>query len=56
MIFLPQLAVFHIEHHESNVLVIVVKLLGLVAELRLDLDDAVKGLVGDHSLEPDVQL
>ena len=54
--FLPQLAVFHIKHHESNVLVIIIKLLGLVAELRLDLDDAVKGLVGDHSLESDIQL
>ena len=53
---LPQLSIFHIKHHESNVLVIIVKLLGLVAELSLHLDDAVEGLVGDHSLEPDVQL
>ena len=50
------MAVFHIEHHESYVLVIIVELFGLVAELCLHLDDAVEGLVGDHSLEPDVQL
>ena len=50
------MSVFHIKHHESNVLVIVIKLLGLVAELGLHLDDAVEGLVGDHSLEPDIQL
>ena len=56
IMFLPQLAVFHIKHHESDVLVIIVKLLGLVAELSLHLDDAVEGLVGDHRLEPDVQL
>ena len=53
---LPQLSIFHIKHHESNVLVIIVKLLGLVAELSLHLDDAVEGLVGDHRLEPDIQL
>jgi len=55
-IFLSQLSIFHIKHHESNVLVIIVKLLGLVAELSLHLDDAVEGLVGDHRLEPDIQL
>jgi len=55
-IFLSQLTVFHIKHHESYVLVIIVKLLGLVAKLGLHLDDAVEGLVGDHGLEPDIQL
>ena len=49
------MAVFYIKHHKSDILVIIVKLLGLVAELRPDLDDAVEGLVGDHRLEPDVQ-
>jgi len=55
-IFLSQLTIFHIKHHECNIFVIVIKLLGLVAELRLHLDDAVEGLVGDHCLEPDIQL
>jgi len=55
-IFLSELVVFHIKHHQRNVLVIIVKLLGLVAKLGLHLDDAVEGLVGDHRLEPDVQL
>ena len=50
------MAVFYIKHHKSDILVIIVKLLGLVAELSLHLDDAVEGLVGDHRLEPDIQL
>ena len=50
------MSVFDVEHHEGDVLVVVVELLGLVAELGLHLDDAVEGLVGDHGLEPDIQL
>ena len=50
------MSIFNIKHHERDVLVVVVELLGLVAELSLDLDDAVEGLVGQHRLEPDVQL
>ena len=50
------MAIFDIEHHQRDVLIVVVKFLGFVAELRLNLDDAVEGLVGDHRLEPDVQL
>ena len=50
------MAIFDVKHHHGNVLVIIVELLRLVAELGLHLDDAVEGLVGDHSLEPDVQL
>ena len=50
------MAIFDIEHHQRNVLVVIVKFLGFVAELSLNLDDAVEGLVGDHRLEPDVQL
>ena len=47
------MSVFDVEHHEGDVLVVVVELLGLVAELGLHLDDAVEGLVGDHGLEPE---
>ena len=50
------MSVFDVEHHEGDVLVVVIELLGLVAELGLHLDDAVEGLVGDHRLEPDVEL
>ena len=50
------MAIFDVEHHQCNVLIIVVELLGLVAELGPDFDDAVEGLVGDHRLEPDVEL
>lgn len=50
------MSIFNIKHHERYVLVVIVELLGFVAELCLDLDDAVEGLVGEHRLEPDVQL
>ena len=50
------MSVFDVEHHEGDVLVVVVELLGLVAELGLHLDDAVEGLVGDQRLVPDVKL
>ena len=50
------MAIFDVKHHHGNVLVIIVELLRLVAELGLDLNDAVEGLVGDHGLEADVQL
>ena len=50
------MAIFDVEHHQCNVLIIVVELLGLVAELGPDFDDTVEGLVGDHRLEPDIQL
>ena len=50
------MTVFHIKHHESDVLVVIIKLLGLVTELCPHLDDAVEGLVCDHSLESDIQL
>ena len=53
---LPQMSIFDIKHHESNILIIIVKLLGLVAELCPHFDDAVKGLVGNHCLKPDIQL
>ena len=49
------MSIFDIEHHEGDVLIVVVEFLGFVAEFSLDLDDAVEGLVGDHRLEPDVQ-
>ena len=52
----PSVAVIDVEHHDCNVLVVVVVLLRLVHELCLHLDDAVKGLVGDQGLVPDVQL
>ena len=52
----PSVAVVDVEHHDCNVLVVVVVLLRLVHELCLHLDDAVKGLVGDQSLVSDVQL
>ena len=50
------MTIFDIEHHEGDVLIVVVEFLWFVAELSPDLDDAVEGLVGDHRLEPDVQL
>ena len=50
------MTVFHIKHHESDVLVVVIELLGLVTELCPHLDDAVEGLVRDHCLESDIQL
>ena len=50
------MTIFDIEHHEGDVLIVVVEFLWFVAELSPDLDDAVEGLVGDHSLEPDIQL
>ena len=50
------MSIFDIKHHQSNVLVIIVKLFGLVTELSSHFDDAVKWLVGDHGLEPDVEL
>ena len=50
------MAIFDVKHHHGNVLIIIVELLRLVAELGLDLNDAVEGLVGDHGLEADVQL
>ena len=50
------MTVFDVEHHECNVLIVVVEFLWFVAELSPDFDDAVEGLVGDHRLEPDVQL
>ena len=52
----PSVAVIDVEHHDGNVLIVVVVLLRLVHELRLHLDDAVKGLVGDQRLVPDIQL
>ena len=50
------MSILDIKHHQSDVLVIIVKLLRLVAELGSHFDDAVEGLVGDHGLEPDVEL
>ena len=52
----PSVAVIDVEHHDRNVLIVIVVLLRLVHELSLDLDDAVEGLVGDQSLVADVQL
>ena len=45
-----------VEHHDSDVLVVIVVFLRLVHELRLHLDYAVEGLVGDQRLVPDVKL
>ena len=50
------MTIFDIEHHEGDVLIVVVEFLWFVAEFSPDLDDAVEGLVGDHRLEPDVEL
>ena len=52
----PSVAVIDVEHHDGNVLIVVVVLLRLVHELRLHLDYAVEGLVGDQRLVPDVKL
>ena len=53
---LPSVAVVDVKHHDSDVLVVIVVLLRLVHELRLHLDYAVEGLVGDQRLVPDVKL
>ena len=53
---LPSVAVVDVKHHDSDVLVVIVVLLWLVHELRLHLDYAVEGLVGDQRLVPDVKL
>ena len=53
---LPDVAVRDVEHHDSDVLILVVILLALVPELRLHLDQAIEGLVGDEGLVPRVQL
>ena len=45
-----------VEHHHRDVLILVVILLALVPELRLDFDQTVEGLVGDEGLVPGVQL
>ena len=45
-----------VKHHDRYVRVLIVEFSALVHELSLDLDDAVKGLVGDEGLVPDVQL
>ena len=44
-----------VEHHDGDVLVLVVGLLALVEELCLNLDQAVEGLVGDQGPVPDTQ-
>ena len=46
----------YVEHHKCYILILIVVITALVSELSLDLDDAVKGLVGDQLLVPDVQL
>jgi hypothetical protein len=52
----PLISVADVEHHNGDVLVLVVELARLVHELGLDLDETVEGLVGDEGLVPDVQL
>ena len=42
----------NVEHHDCNVLVLVVSLLALVEELCLHLDETVEGLVGDKGPVP----
>ena len=44
-----------VEHHDGDVLVLVVGLLALVEELCLHLDQAVEGLVGDQGPVPGTQ-
>ena len=44
-----------VEHHDGDVLVLVVGLLALVEELCLNLDQAVEGLVGDQGPVPGTQ-
>ena len=44
-----------VEHHDGDVLVLVVGLLALVEELRLHLDQAVERLVGDQGPVPGTQ-
>ena len=56
LLLVPDIAVGDIEHHHRDVLVLVVILLALVPELRLDFDQTVEGLVGDEGLVPGVQL
>ena len=50
------MSVFYVKHHEGYVFIVIVKLFGLVAELGPHFDDTVECLVGDHGLEPDVEL
>ena len=42
----------NIEHHDSDVFILVVRLLALVEELCLHLDETVEGLVGDKGPVP----
>ena len=55
-VLLPDVAVRDVEHHHGDILILVVVLLALVLELRLDLDEAVEGLVGHEGLVSGVQL
>ena len=41
-----------IKHHDSDVFILVVRLLALVEELCLHLDETVEGLVGDKGPVP----
>ena len=42
----------NIKHHDSDVFILVVRLLALVEELCLHLDETVEGLVGDKGPVP----
>ena len=44
-----------IEHHDSDVFILVVCLLALVEELCFHLDETVEGLVGDQGSVPTSQ-
>ena len=50
------MSVFYVKHHEGYIFIVIVKLFRLVAELGPHFDDTVECLVGDHGLEPDVEL
>ena len=53
---IPSISMIDIEHHDRYVGIFIVEFSALVHELRLHLDDAVKGLVGDECLVSDVKL
>ena len=55
-VLFPDVTVRDVEHHHGDIFILVVVLLALVLELRLDLDEAVEGLVGHEGLVSGVQL
>ena len=53
---LPFVSVMNVEHHNSEVFIVIVELPALVPELCLHLDNTVEGVGGDEGLVPAVQL